>query len=403
MSNLGHVIALDPTEEQANAFARAAGTARFTYNWALGEWNRIRAEGGKTNLYEIKKRFNTTKRDAYPWMMESPRDASSQPFADLQAAFTAFFASLSGKRKGRKVAHPIFRKKGQSDSFYVANDRFRFDDDGNHVILSVIGKVRIHEPLRLAGKILSGRVTRTAGRWYLSVHVEGEFRRPTTPTREIVGVDLGLTTAIVTSVGDHVVAPKPLKKSLKALRKAQQQLSRRTKGGKNREKSKRRVARIHARVANVRKDFMHKVTTRLVRENQAVVIEDLNVAGMLKNHCLARAISDVGFGMFRRMMEYKAPLYGCELIVADRWFPSSKTCHRCGVVKTEMSLSDRVFRCDACGLVMDRDDNASMNLETYPRFAGNAPRGETPMDIGTSTRSAFGRRASAVVEVGTQP
>lgn len=350
-----------------------------------------------------KKRFNATKRDVFPWMMESPRDANSQPFADLQSAFTAFFASLSGKRKGRKIAYPTFRKKGQGDGFYVANDKFRFGEDGKHVVMPLVGKVRIHEPLRLTGKILSGRVTRTAGRWYLSVHVEGEFRRPTTPTREIVGVDLGLTTAIVTSAGDHIAAPKPLRKRLKALRKAQQQLSRRTKGGKNRKKAQTRVARIHARIANIRQDFMHKVTTRIVRENQAVVIEDLNVAGMLKNHCLARAISDVGFGMFRRILEYKAPLHGCELIVADRWFASSKTCHRCRVVKTEMPLSDRVFRCDACGLVMDRDDNASMNLETYPRPTGNAPKGETPTDTSTSTRSAFRRRASAVVEVGTQP
>lgn len=397
MGYSAHVITLDPTARQAEAFARSCGVARFTYNWAVAKCVAI---GKVPDLRALKREFNAIKRAEFPWMMESPRDANSQPFADLQAAFTAFFASLSGKRKGPKIARPTFHKKGQNDSFYVANDQFRFDGDGSRVRLPVIGWVRIREPLRLVGKILSGRVTRTADRWYLSVQVEGEFRRPTTPTRDIVGVDLGVKTAVVTSAGDHIAAPKPLRKRLKALRKAQQQLSRRTKGGKNREKSKMRVARIHARVANVRKDFMHKVTTRLVRENQAVVIEDLNVAGMLKNHRLARAISDVGFGMFRRMLEYKAPLYGCDLIVADRWFPSSKTCHRCHAVKGEMSLSDRTFRCDACGLAIDRDDNASMNLETYPRFAGNAPKGETPTDTSTSTRRR--RRASAVVEVGTE-
>jgi len=164
------------------------------------------------------------------------------------------------------------------------------------------------------------------------------------------------------------------------------------------------VARLHQRVGNIRRDWAHKVTTKLVRENQAVVIEDLNVKGMLRNERLARAILDVGFGMIRTFLTYKAKLYGAEVVVANRWFPSSKRCHRCGTVKAELSLSERVYTCDKCGLLEDRDVNAALNLEQYPRLEGNwGSVARTPMDDCASARRAKARRVSAVAEVGTNP
>ena len=164
-------------------------------------------------------------------------------------------------------------------------------------------------------------------------------------------------------------------------------MHRREKGSRNRHKARLHVARIHERVANIRKDFMHKITTRLCRENQAVCIEDLNVKGMMANHCLARAISDVGFGMFRQFVTYKGPIYGCEVIIADRFFPSSKRCSRCGHVKEVLSLSERTYTCDVCAMVKDRDENAALNLESYPRLAGNG-RKATPTDDSSSTLRA---------------
>ena len=235
----------------------------------------------------------------------------------------------------------------------------------------------------------------------------GEARRPNTPIRPVVGVDLGVKTALVISKGgsldepQHIDSPKPLKKSLKKLRRASRTLHRRKKGSNNRYKARMRVARIHQRVANIRKDFMHKVTTRLCRENQTVVIEDLNVSGMMCNQRLARAIVDVGFGMFRVFMGYKALIYSTELIVADRWFPSSKLCHVCGTKRESLSLSERVYRCDKCSSVIDRDDNAALNLEMYPRLAGNS-RKATPMETITSTYRQH-QYASSVIEVGTKP
>jgi len=397
MNISGHVIALDPTAKQAEAFARACGVARFTYNWALAQCN---AAEKVPDLRVLKRCFNAIKRTEFPWVMESPRDANSQPFADLQKAWSTYWKAISGKRSRARADRPAFHRKGDNDSFYVANDLFRVCPGGRHIQLPKVGLVRIAEPLRLIGKVMGARVKRIADRWYLAVQVEGDFRRPTAPINEIVGVDLGSKHAVVTSVGEVIDAPKPLKQNLRALRRAQRVVSRRKKGSKNREKAKRRVARIHARIANVRKDFMHKVTTKFARENQAVVIEDLNVQGMVRNHKLARVISDVGFGAFRAMLTYKGPLYGCDVIVADRWFPSSKRCSACGNVRESLSLAERVYRCDACGHTEDRDVNAAKNLETYPRLAGNGPQGQTPMDTGASARRR--RRASAVVEVGTE-
>jgi putative transposase len=406
---LGHVIALDPTYKQANRMARSAGCARFSYNWGLDEWRRQYKAGLKPKVGAIKKAFNAIKEVEFPWIYESPKDANQQAFSDLGCAFTNFFR-WQRERTGPKVGYPTRRRKFVDDAFYVSNDKFRFHADEKRVYLPVIGSVRMHERLRLEGRVLSARVYRTAGLWYLAVQVDVlDARRPTAHVRPIVGVDLGIKTALVVSRGgpsdtsEPIDAPKPLKHALGALRRANRCLHRRKKGSKNRRKAAVKLARIHARVANVRKDFMHKVTTRLCRENQAIVIEDLNVSGMLRNHRLARAIADVGFGMFRSFMTYKAPIYGSELIVADRWFASSKRCHDCGNVKGELSLSERTYTCDVCGLVADRDENASLNLEAYPRLAGNTVlQDRTPTDDSPSTPWVRPRR-KAVVEVGTKP
>jgi putative transposase len=399
---LAHRIALDPTCKQANLLARAAGCSRFAYNWALDEWGRQYRSGGHPSADKLKKQFNAIRGEEFPWTYESPRDATAEAFRDLGSAFSAFFASVKGRRKGPKMGYPKKRKRGIDDSFYVANDKFRVD--GTKIRLPAIGLIRMREALRFDGKILSARVSRQAGHWYVSIRVQGEFRRPVVQQRATLGIDLGLKVAIMPSVGDPIEAPKPLAASLKQLRRANRRLIRREPGGQNRHKARMQVARIYQRIGNIRRDWAHKVTTKLVRENQAVVIEDLNVRGMLRNERLARAISDVGFGMLRTFLTYKARLYSCELTVADRWFPSSKRCHRCGKVKDELSLSERTYVCDKCGLVMDRDLNAAKNLEQYPRLEGNWRReARTPTEDRASTRRVTSHRASAVVEVGTNP
>jgi len=397
----GQVIRLDPTYRQANAMARAAGCARFSFNWGLDEWGRQYRAGGKPNANKLKRQFNTVKDKLFPWIYESPKDANQEAFNDLGASFKNWFDWMKGKRKGRKVGYPRFKKRGKHDAFYLSNDKFSVHERGERglVRMSVIGTVRMQERLNLEGKNLSARVFRKADHWYISIQVELDARVSHVHEHAIVGIDLGVKTAMVPSHGDPVDSPKPLKKALKQLRRASRRLSRRpTPGGKNRRKAKILLAKCHERVANIRNNFLHQITTKIVRENQTVVIEDLAVQGMMRNHKLARAISDVGMSMFRRFVTYKFADYGGHVIVADRWFPSSKRCSGCGHVKDELPLSMRTYVCDKCGLVIDRDRNAALNLEQYPRLAGNL----TPTDTGTST-SGLAPEASAVVEVGTIP
>lgn len=374
---LSHKIRMYPTAKQANALARACGTARFAYNWGLAEWHRQYAAGQKPTANALKKQWNACKP---AWVRESPKDANQQPFANLGKAFSRFF-----KHQGR---HPTFKKKGQHDSFYCSNDKCRVE--GAMIRLSSLGWIKLAEPLRFKGRVMSVVVSRQADRWFCAVAVETEEKRQRT-SNGIVGVDLGLTHFAALSTGEQIAAPKPLRKALKKLRRASQALSRSQKASKNRQKRKLRVAKLHAKVQGVRQDFLNKLTTRLCRENQAVVIEDLAVSNMQKNRKLSRAISDAGWGEFRRQLEYKGELFGTVILAAPRFYPSSKTCSSCGTIKEGLSLSERVFCCPSCGETLDRDLNAAKNLYTLG-FRGIQACGLGVIPV-----------AVAEVEAGTKP
>ena len=355
MPTLSHNIRLDPTEAQIVQFKKACGCARFAWNWALNRWNEKYAAGEKCSGNSLNKEFNAIKEELYPWISESSTWASKRPFANLQSAFQRFF---------KKIAkYPKFKSKGKShDSFYVSNQDLKVR---NKICqLPLIGEVGMREELRLSGKIMSGVVSRTADRWYLSITVElDKLPRTVKKTSKVVGVDLGLKETIVTSDGDIFKAPKPLKKYGKILAKRNKQHSRKVKGSKNRNKSQMKLAKLHAKIANIRKDFTHKATSKLIDENQVIGLEDLNVAGMMKNHCLAKAISDVSWYKIRRQLEYKAAIYGREVRLVGRFFPSSKICSKCGSVKKNLELSERVFKCSDCGYIIDRDLNAAINIK----------------------------------------
>ncbi len=379
---LTHKIALNATKEQVNYFKKAAGTARFVWNWALGEWNRQYLAGQKPKAMVLKKQFNQIKYSQFPWLSEVHRDSHSQPFAHMGKAWQRFFAEL----KLNKSAHaPRFKKKGKArDSFYVANDKFRLE--GKHVYLPKVGKVETCESLRFEGKLLGATVSRTADRWFIAVQVDvPEHKAIQQRVAEgVVGVDLGLTAAATLSNGKKIDSPKPLKKALRRLRIRGRRVSRKVEAAKakagflrkgklpkgtrlpiskNRQKCAQKLARLHARIANLRTDFTHKLSTQLCRENQAIGIEDLNVKGMLSNHKLARAINDVSFGEFRRQLEYKVKRYGTHLVVADQWYPSSRLCSICGTKNEALELKDREWTCRTCHTEHDRDLNASNNLK----------------------------------------
>jgi putative transposase len=342
------------------------------------------------------------------------RDAHAQPFRNLAKAWERFFADL---KEGKEAHEPRLKKKGRCrDSFYVANDRFTLE--GKTIRLPRIGEVAMTEELRFAGKILGATVSRTADRWFVAIQVEvpdAQFYRRRT-SHEVNGVDLGIKAAATISSGEVVEAPKPLKAALRRLKIRDRRVSRKLEAAKeaagfgrhallpkgtrlpvsnNRQKSAATLARLHARIANIRADFIHKLTTRLCRENQALVIEDLNVKGMLENEKLARSISDLGFGMLRSQLEYKATRYRTRLVIADRWYPSSRLCSVCGWKNEALTLRDREWVCVECGTHHDRDLNAALNLKRLatetalpvasPSSNGGAASGTVPAVVGKVT------------------
>ena len=402
-----HKIALEPTGPQRQQFVRAAGCARFAWNWALAEWKRQFKAGGKPTANALKRQFNAVKGEQFPWLYESPKDANLQPFAHLNEAFQRFFKKLAKS--------PAFKKKGRcKDAFYVSNDKFSLD--GKRVRLPRIGWVKMREALRFEGKVLGATVSRTADRWFLAVQVETELfplqQVPSTIAQEgrpsgsetqacVVGVDLGIKHLAVLSDGQVFDNPKPLRRALRKLRRLNRRLHRKLKGSANRRKAAGRVSRLHARMTNVRQDTLHKLTALLSRNYGHVVIEDpvsstgqaLNVSGMLRKRRLARAIADVGLHEFRRQLTYKAEVDGTLVTVVDRWYASSKTCSGCGTVKEILALSQRDYVCMACGLVKDRDWNAACNLERYPGLRGNP----TPPEQGRrGTRGRWPSRHGSV-------
>jgi len=319
----------------------------------------------------------------FPWTYDVHRDATAQPFADLQRAFVNFW-------KGH-AAYPRFKKKGKSqDSFYVANDKFHVE--GQTVTLPKVGAVKMRESLRFAGKILGATVSREADRWSISIQVElpTDYKRARTADGQ-VGVDLGITHLATLSTGVVIDGPQPLKQGLKQVKRANRVLHRRKKGSANRQKAQRRVAKVHTRVAHVRNDALHKLTSELCRKNQAISIEDLHVKGMIKNKRLSRAISDMGWGECRRQLAYKAPLYGNQLHIIGRFEPSSKMCHRCKTVKKVLSLGERLFVCNACGHIADRDLNAAKNThqlgQAMPEVTPVESRALVLIPIGTKLNS----------------
>jgi len=370
-------FALEPTPAQERALRSHAGASRFAWNWGLARCReRYEAEGKWYSGIDLHKLWNAEKKadPALAWWSENSKCAYQEAFRDLDRALRDFVKSRSGQRKGKRLGFPRFKKRGKSrDSFRFSVGPMRCA--GSTVTLPKVGTVTTHESTRKlarrleagTARILSSTVSRVAQRWFVSFTVEvdravsGHVRAGTA-----IGVDLGVRT-LLTGVDDagNVVAiggPKPLRVALRKLRRASRAHSRKAEGSANRRNASAQLARIHARVANVRADALHKATTDLAKRYATVVAEDLNVTGMVRNRSLARAIVDQGFGEARRMLGYKTTWNGGQLIVADRWFPSSKTCSACGAAKAKLSLSERVFCCESCGHREDRDVNAARNL-----------------------------------------
>ena len=362
---ISHKIRLDPNNKQATYLAKAAGTARFAYNWALAEWQTQYAawkddnSQPKPNQMGLRRQLNAIKRDQFPWMLEVTKNAPQMAIIQLGTAFNNFFAG--------RAQYPQFKKKGKSrDSFTLTNDQFSLDDC--RIRIPNLGLVRMRETLRFSGKILSATISRTADQWFASITVDTTSNHlPPAENQGAVGVDLGVSALATLSTGEKVIGAKPHKALLSRLKRLSRSLSRKVKGSANRHKAQQKLAKLHTRIANIRQDSLHQLTTDLTRRFHTIGIEDLNVSGMVKNRYLSRAISDMGFFEFRRQLEYKAGMRGAVVVVADRFFASSKTCSApgCGHKVDKLPLSIREWTCPVCGAVHDRDINAANNLEKY--------------------------------------
>ena len=350
-----HKIRLHPTPEQAVYFAKAAGTARFVWNWALAEWKRHYEAGEKPTAFKLKKQFNAIRREQFPWTWEVTKNASDQPFLDLGKAFTAFFEG--------KARHPCFKSKKRSKpSFYLANDQFELGD--HRIWIPKLGWVNMAENLRFKGKVTGARITNTADWWFVSLTVELLDELP--EQREAaVGIDVGLNRLATLSTAEEYENQAFLKAALRKLRQANKRLHRRKPGSKNREKARKQVARLHYRITCLRDDVLHKLTTRVASCYGIVGIEDLNLKGLLKNRHLARSLSDAALGKLLTLLTGKVEQRGGQVIKVGRFFPSSKTCHCCGWKWEDMQLSDRIFLCQNpnCAYHLfpqDRDHNAAL-------------------------------------------
>jgi len=351
---LSHKIRLSPNRNQTEYFCKACGIARFTWNWGLAEWKRQYEAGLKPSGMELKKQFNAVKEKEFPWVYEVTKYACQQPFIFLQKAFVNFFSG--------KADYPRFKKKGIHDCFYIGNDQF--DVRNKKIRFPILGWVKMCEYLRFAGKIVSAAVSGIAGMWFVSISVKVNAESAISENQAFAGVDLGVKNLATVSTGEVVEGPKAYRKLQKKLAKLQRSMSRKTAGSKNREKAKRKLARLHYRISCMRQDAIHKLTTGLTQKFSVIVIEDLNVKGMMGNRKLAKSIGDMGFYEFKRQPDYKIKMSGGKLIIAERWFPSTKKCSGCGNINDGITLSDRIYICPLCSLTIDRDLNAALNLKS---------------------------------------
>jgi len=432
-------FALDPTASQQRRLASAVGGARFAYNWGLELVKRRldeRAAGHDVQvpwtLPALRRDWSRAKHQAAPWWADNSKEAYSSGLDGLTRALKNWSDSRSGRRNGRPVGFPRFKRRGRRDACRFTTGAIRVLADRKHVQLPRLGIIKTHESTRKlarhlergTGRILSATITRTAGRWYVAFTCELTRQLPTSNGRvSTVGVDVGIRHLAVLSTGEQIPNPRPLERLQRRRRRLQRQWNRqdrqrlasgRTHPGRRQQQTRRRIAVVEARAACIRRDALHKLTSRLVAEHGTVVVERLNVTGMLRNRHLARAISDAGFAQLRRLLAYKTIWSGARLVQADPFFASSKTCSACGAARATLRLDERTFRChnDGCGLVLDRDLNAARNLadlvvdleaaepqNNIPAVAGSGP--ETTNARGADVRPGLVGRTAMNREAGT--
>ena len=352
-----HKIALDPNNIQSTQFAQHCGYARVAYNHVLADFKAGLDEGQWRSHIELNKRFNATKHEQYDWCKAlNQRAAHNAIYFNFQKAVKRW--------KSGQSRFPKFKKRSRGQSFQADAGRGTTIVEGQRIKLPKMGWVRMFQTLRHLGTIVKVVISKTAHRWFASITVD-TFDNDTIPDNRhlpVVGVDVGIKHLAVTSEGVYHENPKALKSHERKLKRLQRQLSRREKGSGNWHKTKAKLAKLHYRITCIRQDAQHQATTAIVNGATRIGIESLNVAGMLKNHRLAKGLSDASLSSFLTMLAYKAERIGVKIVEADTFYPSSKTCSACGAKDKDLSLSDRTYHCSDCGHTQNRDLNAAINL-----------------------------------------
>lgn len=357
MMLLAHKVELRPTAQQADYLARACGSRRHCYNRLLDHFSQPGVKWSKGAAYQ---HFIKVIRPAYPWYNEVSSRVTRNAIDDLDNAYQHFFRRV---KLGQKPGYPQRKKKGRNDSFAL-REAEKFDMQGRTLRIERLKeRIKTRQPLRFTGKTKQVTISQQAGKFYASVLVETDDYNPHAPERGAVGVDFGVKSLAVLSDGTVFPANQKLKANLKRLKRRQRRLSRKVKGSNRRNLARTSLAKLHKRIADQRKAVLHELSDHLTRNYRVVCIENLNVKGMAKNHCIARAVNDAGFGMLRQMIEYKAALRGGTVAVIDRWLPSTRMCSSCGQLH-DMPMGKDWMRCD-CGNVKDRDYNAAINILNF--------------------------------------
>jgi len=377
-ANRAYKVEIRPNNYQRTLLKKHAGAARVAYNWGLRRKIDAYEQDGKSpNAIALHRELNVLKDvpkedGGFPWMRESSKCAPQEALRDLDRAFSNFFRRC--KQGAAQKGFPRFKSRHDGRGSFRLTGSIKATEA--HIQLPRLGKIRLKErgylPTadRTDVRILSATVSEQAGRWFVSFAVEQEVPDPQPRPHHVIGVDVGIKALATTSDGEVFENPKALAKAERRLRMLQKSVARKKKGSNNRRKAKQKVARQHYRVSCIRRDAIHKLTSMIAKSGSILVVEDLHVKGMLRNRKLSKAVSDASFGEILRQLEYKAAWAGVQVVKADRFFPSSKTCSGCGHVKADLALGDRTYECGACGLVLDRDLNAAINLKS---LAGSSP------------------------------
>ncbi|GAA4389186.1 RNA-guided endonuclease TnpB family protein [Actinomadura verrucosospora] len=385
-----------PTGEQAAELSRTFGCVRLVYNMALEERTRAwHGERRRISYVQSSAALTQWKKTAeFAFLAEVSCVPLQQALRHLQTAFANFFA--------KRAAYPRFksRKRSRASAEYTRSAFTWRDGRLTLAKMSAPLDIRWSRPLPEGVEPSTVTVSRdSAGRWFVSLLCQDSVASAPA-TDAAVGIDAGITSLVTLSTGEKIANPRHERRDRARLAKAQRELSRKAPGSANRDKARRKVARVHARIADRRRDFLHKLSTRLVRENQTVVIEDLTVANLLKNRRLARAISDTAWAALRTMLEYKCAWYGRDLVVVDRWFPSSKLCGTCGTVRAKLPLDVREWTCE-CGAVHDRDVNAARNILAAGLAVTACGDGVRPQRDASRTRRSSAKQETQRAIAGT--